>query len=148
MNRTDSAKSAVFVDMSYLVKQHGIKLELKMFYRTHTARKPPKVPVTVHSRYPVTPPAAMEWSRLLLLVICSVRCTLYNACQWGWLSSFPGFVPGDTDLWSLHSNLSKRGTKHVFLVNLVHIHSAVPEIFEAQTKKSQTALKHNLICVR
>ena len=26
-----------------------------MFYQTHTARKPPNVPVTVHSRHPITP---------------------------------------------------------------------------------------------
>jgi len=44
------------------------------------------------------------------------------------------FVPGDLDLWPLTS--SKRGTKHVFRVNLVQIHSAVPETFYTQTKKT------------
>jgi len=51
------------------------------------------------------------------------------------------FVPGDLDLWPWHSNSSERGTKHVLNVNLAQIRSVVPEIFEAQTKKSQMALK-------
>jgi len=46
----------------------------------------------------------------------------------------PVFVPGSLDLWPWTSKWSKRGTKHVFLVNLAQIHSAVPEIFHTQTK--------------
>ena len=117
------------------------KLQLKMFYQTYTARKP----LSACARVNPSPPAATEWSRLLLHLRC-VRRTRYNACQSGWLSSFPGFVPGDLDFWPRHSNSSKRGTKHVFAVNLVQIRSAVPEIFKWQTNKekqnwSQTALK-------
>jgi len=48
-----------------------------MFFQTQTARKPPKVPVTVHSHHPVTS-AATEWCRLLLYLICSVRHTPYQ----------------------------------------------------------------------
>jgi len=36
------------------------------------------------------------------------------------------------DLWQ--SNSCKRGTKHVFPVNLAQIHSAVPQIFHSQIK--------------
>ena len=46
----------------------------------------------------------------------------------------PFFVPGDLDLWPWPSNSSERGTKHVFRVNLVQIHSAVPETFYTQTR--------------
>jgi len=45
------------------------------------------------------------------------------------------FVPGHLDLWPWHSNLPEKGTKHVFGVNLVQIHSAVPKIFDLRTKK-------------
>jgi len=40
--------------------------------------------------------------------------------------------------WLLPSKSSKRGTKHVFCVNLVQIRSAVPEIFHSETRKTQT----------
>jgi len=46
----------------------------------------------------------------------------------------PVFVPSDLDLWPSPSNLSERGTKHVFRVNFAQIRSAVPEIFHTQTK--------------
>jgi len=36
---------------------------------------------------------------------------------------------------TLTFNLSERGTKHVFRMNLGQIHSAVPEIFHMQNKK-------------
>ena len=39
--------------------------------------------------------------------------------------------------WPWPSNSSQRGTTHVFLVNLVQIRSAVPEVFHTQTKGSQ-----------
>ena len=54
----------------------------------------------------------------------------------------PFFVPGEW--WPWHSNSSKRGTKHVFPVNLAEIRSAVHQVFDSQTnknKKSQTAPK-------
>jgi len=41
------------------------------------------------------------------------------------------------DLWPWHSNSSERGTKHVLPVNLAQIRSAVPEIFDAQTKNEE-----------
>ena len=46
----------------------------------------------------------------------------------------PFFVSSDLDLWPWPSDSSKRGTKHVFHVNLAQIHSAVPGIFHTQTK--------------
>jgi len=52
------------------------------------------------------------------------------------------FDPGDLDLWLWHSNSSKRGTKHVFPVNLARIRSAVPDIFHTQTKSQHQ--KQNL----
>ena len=39
------------------------------------------------------------------------------------------------DLWPWPSKSSKRGTRHVFPVNLAQIRSAVPEIFCTQTKQ-------------
>jgi len=48
---------------------------------------------------------------------------------------------GDLYLWPWHSNSSEWGSKHIFPVNLAQTRSVVPKIFEAQTKKSQTALK-------
>ena len=40
----------------------------------------------------------------------------------------------------LSSNLSERGTKHAFPVNLAQIRSAVPEIFKAQTNNNSSAV--------
>jgi len=57
------------------------------------------------------------------------------------------FVRGGLDRWPWHSNLSERGTNHVFIVNLAQIRSPVPEIFHTQIEiatdsdKSRT-LKH------
>ena len=59
-----------------------------MFCQTYAARKPPKVPVTVHSRHPVTPGSYTEWSHFLLHVICSVQCTPYNALSMGMTQFF------------------------------------------------------------
>jgi len=53
------------------------------------------------------------------------------------------FVPGDLDLWPWHSYSSEWGTKHVFHVNLAQIHSAVPEIFDSQTKKNKLEMWAN-----
>jgi len=36
--------------------------------------------------------------------------------------------------WPWPSNTSEWGTKHVFRVNLMQIHQALPEIFHTQTK--------------
>jgi len=62
-----------------------------MFYQTQIARRPPK-----------SPPAATEWSRLLLRdVVCSQRVTMRHAVQWtvgGDGSAQRIFVPGDLDL--------------------------------------------------
>ena len=65
-------------------------------------------------------------------------------CQWGWRSSFPGFVPGpgNLDFWplTLTSKLVRVRDKHVFHVNLAQIRWAVHEILRHnQTKKSRTA---------
>jgi len=52
-----------------------------------------------------SPPGGAQWYRLLLHAACCVRSS-YGArpsmhCQWGWLSSFSFFVPGDLGLWPL-----------------------------------------------
>jgi len=111
-------------------------LELSMFYETHTARKPLKVPVTLHSRHPVIPRRPRNG-----LVCCCTKFAAYGA--WGWRSSFPGFVPGDFYFWplTLRFKLDQARTKHVFTVNLTQILSAVPKIFEVQTNK-QTNKSH------
>jgi len=69
-----------------------------MFYQTYTARKPPKVPVTVHSRHPVTPgghgmvpsPAARHLQRTAHASQCIV-----NGDD---AAVFPVFVPDNLDL--------------------------------------------------
>ena len=40
--------------------------------------------------------------------------------------------------WPWPSNSSERGTKHVFYVNLAQIRSAISDIFQTQTKNTQT----------
>jgi len=57
-----------------------------------------------HRRSP-SPPGGAQWYRLLPHAACCVRSS-YGArpsmhCQWGWLSSFSFFVPGDLGLWPL-----------------------------------------------
>jgi len=75
------------------------KLELKMFYQTQTARRPPKGPKSVvfcPSCALPSPQAATGWSCLLLLdVICSERVTMH--CQWGYPPKTPFYVRGDLD---------------------------------------------------
>jgi len=96
------------------------KLELKMFYQTYTARKPPSActPVTP------TPPAATQWSRLLLNLVCSIRRKRSNAWSLGTTQQFSvcwSLVTLTFDLWPWHSELIQAmGTKHVFDVNLAH----------------------------
>jgi len=58
-----------------------------MFYQTYTARKLPKVPVSVHSRHLVTP-GSHGMVPLLLHVICSVRRMRYNALSVGMTQQF------------------------------------------------------------
>ena len=48
--------------------------------------------------------------------------------------------------WPWPSNSSQRGTTHVFLVNLVQIRSAVPEIFHTQTKTVTDNAKNRTLC--
>jgi len=116
-----------------------------MFYQTYTARKPLKVPVTVHSCHPIT-----LWRPQNGPVCCpsfaahATRLTVH--CQWRCRSSFPSFIPGDLDLWPWHSNSSERGAKHVFYVNLAQIRSAVPETFHTkQTKKVANSIKNRTL---
>jgi len=63
---------------------------------------------------------------------CSVWCMPYHALSLGMIPQqfFLFFVLGDLELWPWHSDSSEWGTRHIFPVNLAHIHSAVPEIFE------------------
>ena len=79
----------------------------------------------------------MEWFCLLL---CSVRHMPYNASSIRMTQQFSSFFPGDLELWPWHSDSSERGIKHIFPVNLVQIHSAVPDItlFDSQTNKKVT----------
>ena len=110
-----------------------------MLYQTHTARKPPSACTLVT---PITPRLRGNgpvccW--LTSFAACSAHLTRH--CQWGWCSSFSGFVHGDHDLWPWHSNSSDRGTKHVLRVNLAHICSVVPDILEAQKKQIETRTK-------
>ena len=58
-----------------------------------------------------------------LKMICQTNCTRPPKGP-----KMPFFVPGNLELWPWPSNLSQRGTKHVFPVNLSQIRSAVPEI--------------------
>ena len=63
------------------IHSRPIRLELKLFYQTYTARKPPSACTVVT----LSPPDATEWFRLLLVdVICSVGRTrpLTMHCQW------------------------------------------------------------------
>jgi len=88
-----SESNQTAVDGRQRNKRTQKKLELKMFCQTYTARKPPKIPINVHSRHPVTPSAATEWSRLLLYEICSVWRTPYNALSMGMTQQFSRFCP-------------------------------------------------------
>jgi len=79
-----------------IIKNKRFKVELKMFYQTYIARKPPKVPVTMLSRHPVIPGShgmVAEWSRVMLHVICSVRRTPYNTLSMGITQQFSRFCP-------------------------------------------------------
>ena len=122
-----------------------------MFYQTYTARASRRQRAMPSPHHPSP---ATEWCRLLLIAANGVRRTPYHALSTGVTEQFFVFLSLVTltfDLWRWHSNSSERGTKHVFPVNLAQICSAVPGIFEAQTKwqtKSQTALKGTFTCVR
>jgi len=69
-----------------LVYKITFNLELKMFYQTYTACKPPSACAAVTP----SPPATTEWRHLLYDVNCSVQHTrcLTMHCQWGWCGSF------------------------------------------------------------
>ena len=74
----------------------------------------------------------------------TMHCNALHAAD-GTIPLLPGgdgsaqhvICPSDLDLWPWHSNSSKRGTTHIFPVNLVQIHSAVPKVFDSQTKKDK-----------
>ena len=72
------------------------KLELKMFYQTQTARKPPKSP----------PPAATEWSRLLLRDVIFSERVPFRRCRGAMAVHSTFFVHGDLDL-NLQTRLSE-----------------------------------------
>jgi len=103
--------------------------------------------VSVCCRHPVTPRLRRNgvvccW--MTSFAAYGVRDALQCIVNGNDAAAFFCFVPGDLTLWPWHSNSSKRGTKHVFLVNLGQIHSAVPETFECRTNKktkSHSALK-------
>ena len=102
----------IFIVISIITTKTRAKDILPNIHRTQAA-------VTVHCRHP---PAATEWSGLSLTdVICRIRPTPYNAFSVGMTQQFfpvLSLVTLTFDLWSWHSNSSKRGTKHFFPVNL------------------------------
>ena len=99
-----------------------IKLELKIFYQTQTT-----LSHTVHSHHPRQQQNGP---------ICCCRCYLQRLC-YSAFSMGRKFVPGDLDLWPWPSNSSKRGTKHVFPMNLAQICSAVPRDILYTNKKNK-----------
>jgi len=90
-------------------------------------------------------PSATEWCYLLMHIICRAWCTPYNALSMGMMQQFSQLCPWWPWSWPWHSNSSERGSKHVFPVNLAQICSAVPEIFDAQTKKVTVSAKNRTI---
>jgi len=70
---------------------------------------------------------------LLRDVICSERIP-FCCCRRLMVVQSTFFVPNDLDLWPWHSNSSEWETKHIFPLNLAQIRSAVPKIFDSQTK--------------
>jgi len=127
-----------------------------MFYQTQTARRPPKTPwqrrngpvcccstffaastlqcvMQQNGPFRRCPGGNGSVQRLVSWSLTSLFSTNMAISETRVYSAF--FVPGDIDLWPWHSNLSERGTKHVLHVNLAQIRSAVPEIFDSQTKK-------------
>ena len=85
-----------------------------------------------------SPPAATEWSCLLLHDVVYLQRGHYNAFSMG-----RKFVPGDLSLWPWHSNSCEWRTNHILHVNLVQILSAVPKTFHAQ-KSHRQRQKQNL----
>jgi len=82
----------------------------------------------LHTGYRNHPSTATKWSRLLQHdVICTERIPLVH---------FLSMVTLTFALWPWHSNSFERGTKHVFPVNLAQMRSAVPNIFDSQTKNT------------
>ena len=88
-----------------------------------------------HHHALLSPPAATEWCRLLLHVICSVQCMPYNALSMGMTQQFFRFC----SWWPWHSNSSNRGTTHALRVNLVRIWDIW--VWQNEKQKSQTVLK-------
>jgi len=79
------------------------------------------------------PGIGTEWCRPLLMhAVCSERIP-FVPCL-GVMGVLSAFCPWW--LWPWHSNSSERGTSHVAFMTLAQIHSAVPGIFEWQTKQT------------
>jgi len=76
-----------------------------------------------------------------MLFAASVYHSVAAVGWWECIACFLSLMTLSFDLWPWHSNSSEWGTKHVFPVNLAQIRLAVPEIFDAKTKKSETAIK-------
>jgi len=78
-----------------------------------------------------------------------------SAAEWRHLQparSIPSLAGGDKSAqhvfwpwWPWHSNSSEWGPKHVLPVNLVQIRSAVPEIFDSQTKTVSESAKNRTL---
>jgi len=100
-----------------------------MFYQTYTARKPPKVPVTVQSRHPVTPgghgmvpSAAACYLHVRRILSIGMTQQFSVFCPWwSWPSTFnldiqtcPSERPNVASLWIWRKSVQP------FLIYLIH----------------------------
>jgi len=96
----------------------------------------------VHAGRRYHPLSATEWSRLLLnAIICSERIP-FRRCQgvMGVHSTFLSLVTYDLDIQTRPSK-----GPNIFPVNLAQMHSAIPEIFDSQTKKVTDSAKNRTL---
>jgi len=122
-----------------------LKLEIQLCFTKHKPHACRNVSDHTSPRYCAfpSPPAATEWSRLMLHdVICSERATMHF--QRGRNLSV---VTLTFDIAHWHSNSSERRTKYVFTVNLAQIRSAVqrfPRYFIHKQKSHRQRQKQNV----
>ena len=97
------------------IHSRPIRLELKLFYQTYTARKPPSACTVVT----LSPPDAPQWYSLLLRAAYGAvaHALLCNVLSMGMTQQF--FVLGDLDLWPLTPN-SNSGETFVHITAKFH----------------------------
>ena len=95
------------------------------------------------------PPAAMEWSSLLLHDIICSKCVPFCHCRWGGDRNAQCiFVPGDRPL-TLTLKLVQARDQTRLPCEVGTNYSAVPEILDSQTNKKVTDTTKNrtlLVC--